>query len=627
MSLAIAFNYFANSLWQVPLLVLCCWCALRLARASARLQYAAWVLTLLLAVALPVRGIAPAQVNVNLQAGNPIDFPAFKYPLPPDPLPFYAVRISPRTRDLLAGFYLLLTTLALLRLAVSHLSLRRLVRSSVPYAPTSEEQERLPSFLHPTNLRVLPPGHAMPMVAGVFRPVLLLPAFLLAGKPEPLQAVLAHELEHIRRRDTLTNLLLHLAALPVAYHPATAFLQRRIQHARELLCDAIAARALPSSGAYAHVLLGLAQRLLIAGGDPPHSTVGLFQRTSKPLLEDRIMNLIAPLTPLRPASRLLRLTGAAAMLGAAIAATSFVHLTPAVLAAEHPVRTVAATPVAPIAAQAQALSQSTPAGVLANRSTAAVTAEAKDVQHASDELTGQALQQQSADLAQVQAELSQLQAQIHSQTMLQTRAEIEKSMQAMRAQLSSPEFSQQMAAARAQVAIASTESAATRKQVEELRRQLDSPEFKRQLQVQTADALRLQTMLSEQSELLASSATQAAGPVRISGGVMAGQILTKVAPVYPPDAKAAGISGAVVLHAVIDKDGTIGKLEVISGPQVLQSSALEAVRQWTYKPYLLNGEPTEVENNHYRHVLVRPVNCWAHAGRLGVRLDSSASAL
>ena len=83
-------------------------------------------------------------------------------------------------------------------------------------------------------------------------------------------------------------------------------------------------------------------------------------------------------------------------------------------------------------------------------------------------------------------------------------------------------------------------------------------------------------------------------PARISGGVMAGNILTKVQPVYPQEAKDAGISGAVVLHAIIGKEGTVESLVVISGPKELQGAALDAVKQWTYRPYLLNGEPTEV---------------------------------
>ena len=85
------------------------------------------------------------------------------------------------------------------------------------------------------------------------------------------------------------------------------------------------------------------------------------------------------------------------------------------------------------------------------------------------------------------------------------------------------------------------------------------------------------------------------GPVRISGGVVAGNILVKTQPVYPPIAKAAHVSGAVVIHAIISKSGSVERLDVVSGPEMLRSSALAAVQSWKYKPYLLNGEPTEVD--------------------------------
>ncbi len=57
----------------------------------------------------------------------------------------------------------------------------------------------------------------------------------------------------------------------------------------------------------------------------------------------------------------------------------------------------------------------------------------------------------------------------------------------------------------------------------------------------------------------------------------------------------AHISGTVVLHAIIAKDGTIQELEFVSGPPMLVKSAMDAVKQWRYKPYLLNGDPVEVE--------------------------------
>jgi protein TonB len=72
-------------------------------------------------------------------------------------------------------------------------------------------------------------------------------------------------------------------------------------------------------------------------------------------------------------------------------------------------------------------------------------------------------------------------------------------------------------------------------------------------------------------------------------------LLQKTIPMYPPIAKAARVSGTVVLQATISKSGTIENLRVISGPAMLQQSALEAVKSWRYRPYLLNNEPVEVE--------------------------------
>ncbi|MCU1302469.1 MAG: Energy transducer TonB [Candidatus Sulfotelmatobacter sp.] len=83
--------------------------------------------------------------------------------------------------------------------------------------------------------------------------------------------------------------------------------------------------------------------------------------------------------------------------------------------------------------------------------------------------------------------------------------------------------------------------------------------------------------------------------VRVSAGVTSGLLVRKVNPNYPPLARQARIQGTVVLHAVISKDGTIENLTLVSGHPMLAPSAIEAVKQWKYKPYLLNGEPVEVD--------------------------------
>lgn len=83
--------------------------------------------------------------------------------------------------------------------------------------------------------------------------------------------------------------------------------------------------------------------------------------------------------------------------------------------------------------------------------------------------------------------------------------------------------------------------------------------------------------------------------LRISQGVSAGRLTYRVEPKYPIVAQQARIEGTVVLSAVISKQGTIEHLQLVSGHPMLVQSALSAVAQWEYRPYLLNGEPVEVE--------------------------------
>jgi len=82
---------------------------------------------------------------------------------------------------------------------------------------------------------------------------------------------------------------------------------------------------------------------------------------------------------------------------------------------------------------------------------------------------------------------------------------------------------------------------------------------------------------------------------RVSQGVMDGLLIGRVIPEYPPIAREMGIEGTVILQASISKTGTIENLRVVSGSEVLRQAAISAVSQWRYRPYLLNGEPVEVE--------------------------------
>src|SRR5207244_5145542 len=90
--------------------------------------------------------------------------------------------------------------------------------------------------------------------------------------------------------------------------------------------------------------------------------------------------------------------------------------------------------------------------------------------------------------------------------------------------------------------------------------------------------------------------------IRVGGTVQAAQVLNAPKPVYPPLAKQARIQGAVRLNVIIGKDGTVQDVAVESGHPLLVPAAIDAVRQWAYRPTALNGQPVEVDT-------VVDVNC------------------
>ena len=97
------------------------------------------------------------------------------------------------------------------------------------------------------------------------------------------------------------------------------------------------------------------------------------------------------------------------------------------------------------------------------------------------------------------------------------------------------------------------------------------------------------------SVTVAPAAGSSSKPLPISSGVSAGNLIAPIHPEYPTIAKAAHVEGTVVIDAIISRVGTIESIRVLSGPPMLQSAAKDAVRQARYRPFLLNGQPTEVQ--------------------------------
>jgi protein TonB len=83
--------------------------------------------------------------------------------------------------------------------------------------------------------------------------------------------------------------------------------------------------------------------------------------------------------------------------------------------------------------------------------------------------------------------------------------------------------------------------------------------------------------------------------VTVSAGVAVGMLTRKTQPIYPPIAKSARVQGTIVLQAIISKSGSVDNIRVVSGPVMLRQAAVDAVKTWRYRPYMLNNTPTDVE--------------------------------
>jgi TonB family protein len=98
-----------------------------------------------------------------------------------------------------------------------------------------------------------------------------------------------------------------------------------------------------------------------------------------------------------------------------------------------------------------------------------------------------------------------------------------------------------------------------------------------------------------EAQLPAQNAATVQPQVVVPANVMEQRLRHKVDPAYPEEARGEGLQSVVVLHAFIGTDGSVVRLEPVSGPEVLAMAAMDAVRWWRYEPYLVNGQPTDVE--------------------------------
>ncbi len=673
-----------HAAWQVTLLTSAAWCAVRVGRPAARVAHVVWVATLALCVVLPlcatVAGERAARAERAAGATISYDPAAFHGALPAMRRESAWLRlvhrhfniaqgVSPFALDLprrwqrpVASTYLLLCGFFLSQLALAWWRMRGIVRRAQPCtldalvaavrSGAAAHRLQAPQVRTGTEL-------AGPALAGALWPVLLLPESAADFTGEEVDAVVAHELAHLRRRDPLLHAACSLLLLPVAFHPAAWWAARRVRQTREMACDAEAAGTLHSRPAYAHALLRMAER---AGKGSSGSRLrffsnglgnglfgaGLQMGSNSGTMEERMQNLMAVQAKGTRGNRAARVGVCVALGAAAVLVAGMVQVRPAMageralpqaqaastqdgsgprlLGGEHAREQLRNARRELAEAERKATTDEDRRRIATAREVAAAAehaiAAAGGTRHDSFvtlpdlrdlhvdlsnlKVNTEAMQHLNLSLqspewqqhlqAQQQA-MQQLQERLNSpEWMHQQQEAVDKAM----AQLNSPEFRAKIeAAGKIDTAKLNAMLADARQQQERAMEQLRSGALQRQL----AEAARLsahndmpQLPTPPPVEPAGPNAGAAADPVKIAPGVMAGNNLTKKQPVYPPEAKEKKIQGEVVLHAIISEQGTVEQLQVASSPdELLSKSALDAVREWTYKPYLLNGQPHAVD--------------------------------
>lgn len=441
---------------------------------------------------------------------------------------------------------------------------------------------------------------ASPVTFGAFRPVVLLPAGFPALAPRVREAILCHELLHVRRRDWIFTLAEELVRTVLWFHPAIWWLLGQIQLAREQAVDREVVDTTRARDEYVDALLA------IAGARPQLdlAPAPLFLR--KRHLKQRVISILqeARMSKTRLISSLAASIGilaaacwmitAAVPLAAAPEADSpgvTVELNGATLLHRPPV-------LYPEAARTRGVQGSVLAQVKIDGSGNVADAQ---VLTGPEELRRAVLESVlewhfTADSAGSTRQVVVVFQKVAGQTPIvapppaATGPTLGRTIKSINiADLSNQARSDLLS--RLPVHEGETLSQETLRQLVQTVHNFDE-----HLAVSTWPANGdTRILISLPPSGAAAPAPAGAARIRVGGNVQALKVISQPRPKYPAEAKAARIQGVVKLVANIAKDGTVKDLNVISGHPLLVPAALEAVKQWVYQPTLLNGSPTEVE--------------------------------
>ena len=415
----------------------------------------------------------------------------------------------------------------------------------------------------------------VPTVIGWLRPMVLIPVSCFAGMPlEQVEAILCHELAHIRRHDYLVSVAQSVVEALLFYHPGVWWISQQVRRERECCCDDVAVTVGGDALAYARALTALEARR----STYPQVMLG----ADGGVLTMRIKRLL-----IAEGSSTAGQVAAVVVLG--LLAVSGLGIVSTARAEVKPVTEIVAAP--------RAVEGSSPAGTAVTESKIADAPKAK---REAGSLNAESLDAESLNAGSSNAAQPAVMGSGVTAPVVVYAGKLEYSEEARRAKVGGNvlvhlEVDENGSPEHVRV-VRGVGYGLDEKSVAAVEQYKFRPAMKDGKAVIFPLNIEVNWKLSDDAPSLEEPRVQQ-GPVRISAGVMAGEIVYKSQPAYPEVAKAAKVEGAVVLKALISGTGDIEGLQVISGPEMLRASALEAVWQWKYKPYLLNGQPTAVESS------------------------------
>jgi bla regulator protein blaR1 len=283
-----------NAVWQVAAVALAGWAATRaLKKLGPRAEHIGWISTLVIAILSPAFPLLRSLPALLLRRPAPGGHLSIAFAAAPEAArEFNGVYQWPAlVLWLLAVFYSATLLYFAGRMAWSLSRVRAVARNAEPLLLTGEQQQiwsRCRHSFHLPGARILSSvAISGPVVAGIRRPILIMPAgFTDRCTGSDFLAALAHECAHANRRDFQKNLCYEVISLVLAFHPAIWLIKARIAQTREMICDSMVAEQVLDARAYAHSLLRLASLIALPPRTASVHAIGIFDAN---ILEKRIM--------------------------------------------------------------------------------------------------------------------------------------------------------------------------------------------------------------------------------------------------------------------------------------------------------------------------------------------------